>query len=163
MAKKYAGIGSRNTPIEILHTMTNIATWLSNKHYTLRSGGAKGADTAFEQGAYYKEIFYANDATKEAMIIAQNYHPAWNSCSPYAKQLHARNAFQILGKPLYLDSVDFVICWTPDGCETHATRTRETGGTGTDISIASDNDIRVYNLANDSSIQELRELFKKMR
>ena len=162
MAKKYAGIGSRNTPVEVLNTMTNIATWLAKRNYILRSGGAKGADTAFEKGAKLKEIFYANDADNASMIVAQNYHPAWNSCGSYAKKLHARNAFQILGKPLYLDSVDFVICWTPDGCETHATRTRETGGTGTAISIASDNDIRVYNLFNESSINELRELFKTM-
>ena len=159
---KYAGIGARNKPVEVLNTMTNIATWLAKRNYTLRSGGAKGADLAFEKGADNKEIFYANDADNTSMIVAQNYHPAWHSCSPYVKKLHARNAFQILGKPVFLDPVDFVICWTPDGCETHATRTRETGGTGTAISIASDNDIRVYNLFNDSSINELRELFKTM-
>jgi hypothetical protein len=163
MAKYYAGIGSRNTPVEIQKLMTKIAIFLSKKGYTLRSGGAKGADTAFEKGAEFKEIFYANDADNASMIVAQTYHPAWNSCSEYAKKLHARNAFQILGKPVFLKPVDFVICWTPDGCETHQTRKYETGGTGTAISIADANDIRVYNLANDSSVNELRELFKTLK
>ena len=161
---KYAGIGARKTPVEVQIVMSNIATWLSNKGYTLRSGGAIGADTAFEKGANSnKEIFYAHHATDAAMAVAMTYHSHWSSCSDYAKKLHARNAFQILGDPLYLDPVDFVICWTPDGCERHEDRTRETGGTGTAISIASMNDIRVYNLYNESSINELREFFKTIK
>lgn len=160
----YAGIGSRNTPLDIQHTMTNIATFLSQKGAILRSGGAKGADLAFEKGAGdKKQIFYASDADEPSMMIAKTYHPAWNSCSDYAKKLHGRNAFQILGKPLYLLPVKFVICWTPDGCEHHDTRTIETGGTGTAISIASHNDISVYNLYNESSINALRDMFRLIK
>jgi hypothetical protein len=155
--KSYAGIGSRNTPIRIQMTMTKIGAWLEAKGYVLRSGGAKGADKAFEKNVMHlKEIYYADDATPATMDIAKHYHPAWNNCSAYAQKLHGRNAFQVLGEPLYLIPSEFVICWTPDGCEKHSTRTIQTGGTGTAISIASENNIRVYNLANESSVAELR-------
>ena len=161
--KRYAGIGSRSTPTDVLNIMTNIATWLREKGYVLRSGGAVGADTAFEQGCDdLKEIYYAIDANITAMAIAKKYHPAWERCSDIAKKLHARNAFQILGASLN-DPVDFVICWTPDGCETHEDRTSETGGTGTAISIANATGIPVYNLANQDSIQNLRELLKTIK
>lgn len=45
---KYAGIGSRETPIEIQKSMYKVAHWLQEKGYTLRSGEALGADKAFE-------------------------------------------------------------------------------------------------------------------
>ena len=144
----YAGVGSRNTPKEILDVMTKLAEYLYKLGYTLRSGGASGADTAFEAGAYdAKEIFYAKDCTVAAMAMAEQYHPAWNRCGYLAKQLHGRNSMQILGRNLN-DPVDFVVCWTPDGCLEHATRDIVTGGTGTAISIASEHEIEVLNLAH---------------
>ena len=47
----YTGIGSRETPHHILTLMTEIANILDNIGYTLRSGGADGADTAFALGS----------------------------------------------------------------------------------------------------------------
>lgn len=47
----YAGIGSRETPAHILSLMQRIGAELARNGFTLRSGGADGADTAFEQGA----------------------------------------------------------------------------------------------------------------
>ena len=47
----YAGIGSRETPDHVLETMASAAQYLGKEGFTLRSGGAKGADTAFDQGA----------------------------------------------------------------------------------------------------------------
>lgn len=44
----YAGIGSRETPIDIQKTMYKAGKWLEEKGYTLRSGEALGADKAFE-------------------------------------------------------------------------------------------------------------------
>jgi len=46
----YSGIGSRSTPENILHMMGDVAYRLANKGWILRSGGADGADNAFEQG-----------------------------------------------------------------------------------------------------------------
>jgi predicted Rossmann fold nucleotide-binding protein DprA/Smf involved in DNA uptake len=47
MGMIYAGIGSRETPKEVLKSMTNYAKELSATGWVLRSGGADGADTAF--------------------------------------------------------------------------------------------------------------------
>jgi hypothetical protein len=47
----YAGIGSRRTPPEILSLMRQTAAALAARGYTLRTGGAGGADQAFLEGA----------------------------------------------------------------------------------------------------------------
>ena len=144
----FTGVGSRKTPIEVLALMTAIARKLVSMNYILRSGGAKGADTAFEKGAgNSKRIYYANDATYAAMGIAAQYHGAWHRCSEYAKKLHGRNAFQVLGDDLQTPS-RWVICWTPDACLSHETRGWNTGGTGTAISIGDANGVPIVNLAN---------------
>ena len=44
MAMFYAGVGSRKTPYRILVGMKEAAIELSDKGWSLRSGGAKGAD-----------------------------------------------------------------------------------------------------------------------
>jgi O-acetyl-ADP-ribose deacetylase (regulator of RNase III) len=56
----YAGIGSRETPLDVLDDMTLIAQALEGRGFTLRSGFAGGADTAFELGTLrddLREIF----------------------------------------------------------------------------------------------------------
>ncbi len=45
----YAGIGSRETPVDILADMRRIGEALAARGFTLRSGGADGADLAFEE------------------------------------------------------------------------------------------------------------------
>ena len=44
----YAGIGARTTPASVLADMTVMAGWLARTGWTLSSGGASGADSAFE-------------------------------------------------------------------------------------------------------------------
>lgn len=142
----YAGIGSRSTPQDVLDLMTQIAERLNRDHFILRSGGAKGADTAFEMGADVCEIFLARDATAESMAIAAQVHPAWERCNDYARKLHGRNAFQVLGRNL--DSkVSFVICWTPGAAAV--------GGTATAIRIAERHGIPVFNLADPATRNRL--------
>jgi hypothetical protein len=150
----YTGVGSRKVPQDIARLMTRIAIKLDLMGMTLRSGGADGSDKAFEKGAGAKEIFYAKDATTEAMEIAADFHPAWNRCSDYAKRLHGRNAFQVMGRELNRPSL-FLVCWTPDGCENHVERTIKTGGTGTAISIANWLNVLVINLARRESREPL--------
>jgi len=145
--KFYTGVGARSTPLEICHIITRVAETLAAQGWTLRSGGAKGADSAFEAGANGRsEIFRPADATPAAMAIAARYHGAWHKLSDYVRRLHARNSFQVLGRNLNSPS-RFLICWTEDGCLDHAHRTVKTGGTGTAISIASENRVPVFNLA----------------
>jgi len=160
--KYYTGVGSRKVPSVTARFMRELAVRLNRLGYILRSGGAEGADSAFEVGAgEKKEIWRADDATQEAMDIAARYHGAWHLCSDYAKKLHGRNAFQVLGRDLITPS-EFVICWTPDGITSHADRTIKTGGTGTAISIASEHGIPVYNLNNKESTERFK-LFARAR
>jgi hypothetical protein len=50
VSKWYTGIGSRETPQDIQAVMTDAAAELATLGWGLRSGGAVGADQAFEEG-----------------------------------------------------------------------------------------------------------------
>ncbi|MBN6740539.1 DUF4326 domain-containing protein [Acidithiobacillus sp. MC6.1] len=156
---RYAGIGSRNTPPHILSLMTRIAQRLAiwPWGYTLLSGGAAGADSAFEAGAGKREIYLPwagfNGHTdsahplplSDAYRVAAELHAGWGRLKDSVRALMARNSHQILGADLH-SPVDFVICWTPDGCESEAQRTRATGGTGQAIALADRWGVPVFNL-----------------
>ena len=160
--KYYTGVGSRSTPIKIQKLMKLFALIMEYLGYILRSGGAEGADRAFESGVAMlnnKEIYLANQSTEESENIASIFHPAWERCSDYAKKLHGRNSFQVLGENLKTPS-EFLICWTKDGCKTHNDRNIKTGGTGTAISIADYNKIPIYNLANKKDLKEVITFLK---
>lgn len=145
MTKFYTGIGARGTPSDFLEKMTIIASFLEGKGYTLRSGGAIGADSAFEKGVkILKTIYHPKQATPEAIEIASKVHPAWENCNDWVRKLHGRNAMQVLGDVMKTPS-EFLICWTFEG--------KTIGGTATAIKIAQQNEIPVYNLAT-----ELKEL-----
>lgn len=149
MSRYYAGIGSRRTPNSILSIMEGVAKMLVAKGFGLRSGGAEGADTAFERGAgSKKEIFRPKHANAAAMKIASEHHPAWFNCNDYVRKLHGRNAQIILGEDLSYP-VEFVICWTPKG--------NEVGGTALGIRIAKSHNIPVFNLAVEGSLTKLKE------
>lgn len=153
----YTGIGSRRTPIPVAVVMTRIALKLANTgQWTVRSGGAAGADAAFEIGTALSgliEIYRPKHATPTALKMAESVHPAWDRCSDYAKQLHARNCFQVLGPNLDSPS-KYVICWTPDGAEHGRETSIDTGGTGQAIRIASLHNIPVFNLANSARLKK---------
>jgi hypothetical protein len=86
--------------------------------------------------------------------MAAETHPKWESLGGGARSLHARNVHQVLGEDLRTPS-EFVVCWTPDGCETEAERSKETGGTATAIVIAYRHNIPVYNMAKFGSCSRL--------
>lgn len=147
---RYAGIGSRSTPENIQAIMTKLATKLESLGWILRSGGAVGADLAFENGvtnSAMKEIFYATHEMKDfALDSVKQFHPAPHKLNEYQTKLMARNYYQIMGFNNDMP-VKFVICWTPDGCNSNNTRNINTGGTGQAISIADSKGIKVMNLA----------------
>ena len=169
--KFYTGIGSRKTPKDILEFMTKQAKLLQYHGYTLRSGGANGADTAFETGINNKDIYlpwqhFNNNLSTEytelckgAFDIAAVTHPYWSSLSGVVKKLMARNVYQVLGKDLNSPS-EFVLCWTPDGCESSKEYNKHTGGTGLAISVACNYGIPVYNLKNENAIKRLNKAHK---
>jgi hypothetical protein len=139
----YAGIGSRETPPDILRVMERLGKKLALEGWILRSGGARGADSAFHKGCLDvsgdAEIFTADHATPESLELAAKYHPNWAACSDYAKRLHARNGLILLGKYLELP-VEMIVCWTPDA--------KPVGGTGQALRMAADYNIKVRNLAD---------------
>lgn len=160
----YAGIGARKTPDNVLEEMRGVGFSFGVLDWVLRSGGAIGADSAFEQGCNecsgQKEIFYAHDANAEAMNIAKKHHPYWHNLSLYAKKLHARNCFQILGANLDTPCA-FVLCWTPDGADGVKIQTsKDTGGTGQAIRIAVAYFIPVINMHSTNWRDQLAAILK---
>jgi hypothetical protein len=174
MGRIYAGIGSRETPDEALRLMRSIASAMERGGWKLRSGGAPGADTAFQKSvraaknkAIYLpwRVFNNNvagyhgcwDASKlptwdAALATVDKYHPEPNKLSEAGRKLMARNAFQVLGPDLNT-SADVVLCWTPDG--------KVTGGTGQALRIAMDRDILIVNLGNDRHCEAFSEALKE--
>lgn len=165
--------------------MTRISTILVSGGWTLRSGGAEGADTAFELGAMGVisqgcggsiKLFlpwdnfnghFGRSSTNhvgvcaDALALASTLHPTWSRLRPSIQLLMARNCYQILGPKLDEPS-DLVICWTPDGCESEATRGYNTGGTGQAIALASRNKIPVFNLYNPGRHAKLVEHLRSL-
>lgn len=146
----YTGIGSRKTPFAVLRIMQRIAKNMNTVGYILRSGGAVGADSAFEKGAGDKKEIYlpwlgfnSNQSTllptEEAFEMAAKYHPAWHNCDDRARAFHARNCHQVLGHDLKTPTT-MVICWT--------LASSEGGGTGQAVRIAKAYGIKVDNLAD---------------
>lgn len=152
MINFYAGIGSRNTPENILNIMKFIAIKLESDSFFLRSGHAIGADTAFESNIKNKEIFEANDASLKAIEYASKFHSNWNNCSEYVKKLHGRNAMIILGQNLD-KPVKFVICWTKNG--------KDIGGTGLALRIAIENKIPIFNLYDENTFKKIEKYIKR--
>jgi hypothetical protein len=57
VSRFYTGVGSRSTPGDITALMRELAVALGRSGWTLRSGGAEGADQAFEAGAVRVESY----------------------------------------------------------------------------------------------------------
>lgn len=156
MNKIYAGIGSRETPYAVQKDMYEIAFALARKGYTLRSGGADGADKAFEAGCDdavigKKEIFLpwpkfnGNPSilmvpTPEAYVEARRFHPKWSSLDDKGRAFMARNAHQVLGSDL-ITPVDFILFWTKSG--------GAMGGTGQALRMAKFYQIKTYCIGRD--------------
>lgn len=148
----YAGIGARVTPVEVQQEMCRISIALATLGHRLRSGGAQGADNACFIGAHYVkgefEIFTANKAENrpEWKAHASIFHPAWDSLSPYAQLLQARNSPIILGADLGRP-VNFVLCWTPRG--------KIVGGTGQALRIAKAYGVPVFNMFDSMAVNRM--------
>lgn len=156
--KYYAGIGSRETPEDICILMGEIASYLEERGWILRSGGADGADLAFENGVKDKSNsviflpwkgfnksesrFYLDNIWEEvldrAKAVAEQFHPRWNRLSRSAKLLMTRNSLQIFGSFDPEARTKFIVCWTKDG--------KASGGTGQALRIADAQHIPILNL-----------------
>ena len=152
----YAGIGSRETPPEIIKVMEDIATLMAVDGHILHTGAALGADQAFGNGAnrvmgpmvialpwatYERfwvdalfratKIVYNQDRHHSATDSVRRFHPAAEKLKRGAFSLHARNF-------LIIENCTLIICWTMSGTVS--------GGTGQAIRIAETLNIPVHNL-----------------
>ena len=153
--KFWAGIGSRQTPPEIMEFMKEIASILEDRGWTLRSGTADDADRTFASGVKknaeiwipWERFAKPHNPNHTYKVIDENdvdafnsvniFHPEGQNLKESVRKLMARNYRQIRG----IDAPDskFVICWTPDG--------QLRGGTAQAIKIARSLNIPVFNLA----------------
>ena len=160
--KTYTGIGSRETPEDVQSLMTRVAAKLKSQGYTLRSGAAPGADSAFEAGAGGQhEVYlpwrgfegrsgegYIDAPTSEAEAMAAEHHPNWDNLSQGARKLHARNSHQVMGSDLNSPS-QFVLAWTPGG--------QGGGGTGQAIRLAKAKGVQVLDLGDPEVLARMQK------
>jgi len=156
----YAGIGSRKTPPKFIFIMRKYAQELEKKGYILRSGGAAGADSAFEAGVTdpsMKRIFRVKEhipkwCFEEALKYIPSNRPDFRHWKEYIRRLIARNMMQILGEDIENPKpVEFVLCYTP------TMDYKDGGGTGYAIRCAQNYKVPVYNLFS----EEDREVFER--
>lgn len=169
--KYYTGVGGRNTPPEMCRLLTSLAKKLEKDGYILRSGGADGADKAFEAGAVHKEIYlpwegfngYSEGqgivcdyrlpsyelAVTKMHYVRGNYHiPGIRNATD---KLHARNVYQVLGRELDKPS-KFLVCWRETDKNGDAI-----GGTRTAWLLAKQQGIPCFNLFIED---HMRRIFK---
>lgn len=164
----YAGIGSRKTPADLCDVLVRIGSALALRGFTLRSGGAPGADDAFEAGAFaaggLTEIYLPRTGYRgststlhpqalgeavwqQAKLIAERFHGDWGRVrSEHAQALLTRDSFQVLGRDLG-SPARFVVAWTEDGLAS--------GGTGQAIRIAEAHLVPVLNLRDRSVLLDV--------
>jgi hypothetical protein len=158
----YTGIGSRKTPSHICEKFTRIAEYLQD--WTLRSGGADGADLAFEHGSGHRDIFlpwrgfngnHSELYTQlpEARRLAEKHHPHWENLTEPVRKLMCRNAHQVLGRNLD-DPSTLLICWTENG--------EEIGGTALAIRLAKEYNVPIFNFGAKDLTQELWKFLKEL-
>lgn len=148
--KYYAGIGSRETPLEVCETMVEVGRLLALEGWCLRSGGAERADESFERGCDLangeKQIFLHKKGARgnpsphfniprEYFDIAARYCRNWRKFSENSRRLLARNVLQVLGYPGDDTSpndtpISAIVCYTEDG--------KLVGGTSLALQLAKD-------------------------
>lgn len=160
------GVGSRETPEDVIEKIHSISCAFSAKGALLRSGGAKGADQAFEEfwgdnkeiflpwdgyeGRWVKDGYIVPKITKAHVELASSLHPAWDRCKQGAQKMHTRNTCQVLGENLKTPAT-LLVCWTDKGLTK--------GGTATAIRLAERNNIPVFNLGSIDGLLKLRKFY----
>jgi O-acetyl-ADP-ribose deacetylase (regulator of RNase III) len=175
--KTFAGIGSRETPGDVADLMRRYAAAACLSGYTLRSGGADGADLAFEDGmrvaleiakekgitlaegnrvylpwaSFRRDLegmsFTSTVEHPRSIAMVEEHHPMGKSLSRGPMALMRRNCHQVLGDDLR-DPVHRIICWTQDGATAGPQTSSKTGGTGMAIRLADIHGVSIYNMRN---------------
>lgn len=185
--KFYTGIGSRNTPEDILEIMSDLAFILHKKGWTLRSGGADGADLAFEEGVkrslvdidrfpyFYDANIYipwknfrvVDDLWKDMYIHVTNKDILKNA-EDIASQIHPNwKACSRGAKALHTRNIFQVIghWYEPFPskfviCWAPISGESVTGGTRTAVEFAKSLNIEVFNLAEKKSLDRVLKMLE---
>lgn len=166
------GIGSRDIDATVYRGIVKLARMLADKGWHLRSGAARGSDSAWEDGwvgndqkTIYLPYIGFGDRPKndpcyrcpvydelwfEAEDIARNLHPAFDRLDDFARKAHTRNVYQVLGDDLRSKSDLVVVCAEPNGRWVK-------GGTATAHKLAKLKYIPTFNLWVKEERQQLFE------
>lgn len=177
----YTGIGSRDTPLDVKHLMTEISMHMQAWGFTLRTGASSAADRAFETGAgNAKEVYVPWDGwnnqrgissiTKASMMLAhqvwehrrrnglvlETAHVSenWEDIHPSTQLLLAKTMCMLLGQDLSISS-DALICWTPS-C-------RVIGISAHPIVLATISNIPIFNLADQETDDVMKSMLRENR
>lgn len=176
----YAGIGSHETPAQVLALMHSLARALARERWRLRSGMSPGADRAFYDGAlqaggaielYLPNPGFGSGARRPceeqraevcelarpragAYALAARFHAGFGGLDAGSRALLARDCHQVLGAALR-EPAKLVLCWTPDGDLDG--RGARAGGTGQALRVAHAHGIAVLNLRREEHAQLLQE------
>ena len=172
----YAGIGSRRTPDAVLAAMADLAEALGGAGCVLSTGGADGADRAFETGALRTDApvtvhapwsgynGYRPGREPESDIdvrvplatdnvrgepyadLARRHHPAWERCGRGARALFARNV-AILAGALGGDGVPLPVLAVVAHTPNGLSAGRDAGGTGHTLRVAAELGIPAVNVS----------------
>lgn len=173
--KYYGGIGSRKCPEFAVNLAVIVGSEMYDRGIVLRSGHADGMDKAFErghdlaqdraQGEPLKEIwlpekgFNKSDSSlynihPDAYRIAKRIHPNWKACNEFARNAHARNCHQVLGKDLN-SPICALLCYTENA--------EVVGGTATALRLAMELGIPIFNFGDLSqSVSTLIDFIDKV-
>ena len=172
----YAGVGARRTPDAVLAAMADLAETLGRAGCVLSTGGADGADRAFETGALrtdapvtvhapwsgYNGYRPGREAESDIDVrlpgpadgihgrayvgLARRHHPAWERCGRGARALFVRNV-AILGGALGGDGVRLPVLAVVAYTPNGLADGREAGGTGHTLRVARELGIPAVNVS----------------
>ena len=174
------GVGSRDTPDAVQPLVATLVRALAARGYGFRSGGARGADTMFEDAAisvgadlqvfvtgrrvrrahHIHLLTMPSTIQQEAAAIAAAHHPVWAELESWERALHTRNVPQVLG-PTLKSPAKALVCWAPRSeLDGHGRLRNVGGGTGQAVRVAYAYGVPSYNLALPEHVGRLCRLLR---
>lgn len=172
--KYFTGVGARSTPVWCRYLMEDIASKLCNQGYSLRSGSASGADTAFEigcdrvlgngeiyvpwnsfgtgsprTGKKYHTITPQQLKGIRAFYLKSGILPEFDNLKRSVKLLHARNYLQVLGRHHQVSKVCLFYS------ETDWFTGAPVGGTRIAYAVSTHFKVPCYNLQNEKDCDKI--------
>lgn len=173
----YVGLASAGMPPEIARFMSHVGYRLARAGYLLRTSytqacretflaGCRRAGGAAQVWAPWKNSGGFQGAvvlpSEEHLRLALQLHPDIEPLASKVKASVSHRAGMVLGADGDL-SAEFVVCWTPDGCEHPDQRTRLTGATMTTIMAAHRMGVPVFNLHHADAGKRLGRFLSQVR